>query len=667
MKVATVFKIIGGLAVLAVASVVAGLAALQAIDINDFKAEIETMAAEATGRTVSIEGNLDLDLSLTPSLNMSNVRLGNADWGVKKPMMVLQNLKAKVDLQSLLSGKLNVDYFVIDGLTLILQTDGKGRANWEFEGQDPGMAAAKSTTGLDIVPRVQDIRLNNIDLTYIDGATKSRFHVVLDKIDVQAETYDRPMSIQMQATYNAVVLHVKSNLGSLKHLLGKEGKVFPVDLDIQAKGLSLKIKGGVEQPSAGMAVNANIKAKITNMATISKLAGLDLSMLNKVEAAFNVKGSGTRYGFSAIDVLVDGTDLAGNLDIDLTNRRPRLSGNLSSQMVRVPEFSKNADAPKSDKVFSTDPLVFDALHLVDLDVTYAAKLISLKPLPLSNVNAHVKLNKGRLELKPFSVNLGGGAFSGSVNIDGAAKKPKLSANLKIQKLDVGHLVQVFDFGDLVELKLDGKVDVKATDVSSTRALVSSLNGNIEFSAKDGEIKDKAIEGLGVTVISCLVARLPINNGDVVAKTLVLGTPAFDATITGNIDLPGERLHLTITPQAKSTSLSSFAVPIRLKGSLREPYIGLDAGEVVAGTVGNVLKAPASLVVDVLRAVTQTKHKDACVEALKKAKEPLKKQKTPEKKPQKKPEPKNDTPSKKIKSTGDPVKDLGNIYKGLFGK
>ncbi|PHS77050.1 MAG: hypothetical protein COB59_09915 [Rhodospirillaceae bacterium] len=665
MKVATVFKIIGALAVLAIAAVVATIGILQSIDFNNFKAEVEAMAAEATGRDVTIEGDLDLVLSLTPSLNMSGVRLGNAEWGVKKPMMVLQNLKAKVDLQSLLSGKLNVDYFVIDGLTLILQTDGKGRANWEFEGQEADVAATKSSTGLDIVPQVQDIRLNNIDLTYIDGASKRRFHVLLDKINVQAETYDSPMAIQMQATYNAVILNVNSNLGSLKHLIGKEGKVFPVDLDIQAKGLSLNVKGGVEQPSAGMTVNARIQANVSNMSTLSKLAETDLSALQNIKAGFDVFGSGTRYSLSAIDVLVDGTDLSGKLDIDLTNRRPRLSGTLSSQMVRVPETSPKTK--KSEKIFTTDPLEFDALHLVDLDVSYAAKLISLKPLLLSNLKAQVKLNKGRLDIKTFSVNLGGGALLGAVKVDGASKKPKLYANLKIQNLDVGHLVEVFDFGDLLDLKLDGKVNVQASNASSTRALVSSLNGDIEFSAKNGEIKDKAIEGLGVTVISCLVGRLPIENGDVVAKTVVLGTPAFDATVTGNIDLPGERLHLTISPQAKTTSLSSFAVPVRLKGSLKEPYIGLDAGEVVAGTVGNVLKAPAGLVVDVLRAVTKTKYKDACAEALKKAKEPSSRQNTPEKKPEKKPEPKKDPPSKKLKSTGDPVKDLGNIYEGLFGK
>jgi len=613
MKPKIWLKVFGALVVLAVASVVAVTAVLKSIDFNNFRTDVEALAKSATGRDVTIAGDLGFVVSMSPSLNMSDVTVSNAPWGVDQPMIVLKNLQAKVDLLSLLKGQLDVDYFVVDGLKLILQTDGKGRANWEFDGSMNDIAPRLTSAGLAIVPHVRDVRLKNVDLTYIDGATQARFHTTLESVNMKAETLDSPMMANIKATYNGVNVDIQSRMGSLRHLIGStESGAFPVDLALNAKGLNVKVKGGVEQPSLGMKVDAGIEVSVGDMNTVAQLVGADLPAVKALKARFNVSGSGTRYALSAIDIKADGSDLTGNIDVDLSTQRPHFSGTLNSKTLDVASIMPpDHDTGAQTRFFSTDPLPLDILQNANVDLLISVKKIVIKSLAPSNVRARVTLDNGRLNMRPVNFSIGGGAIQGGVKISGTGKTQKFVADINLKGVDIGKIAKSLGYGDLVRLKLDGKVDVSAQGESSL-ALASNLNGSIAVFGRDGRINEGTISGLGVTTIRCLIGRLRIKNGEVTPEMVLLDTPAFEAQVTGNIDLPGERLHLTVTPKAKSTSLASFAVPVRIKGTLSKPYIGVDAKDVIVGTVGNIVKAPVGVLVDILSAITNTKAKDPCI-------------------------------------------------------
>lgn len=612
-------KVLGLLVVVVVAGVVAGVSVLKSMNFNDFKKDIEILAKDATGRDVSIRGDLKLNISLAPSLNMSDVTVGNAPWGGPEPMIVLKNLKAKVDLASLLSGVVDVNYFVVDGLSLVLETDGKGKANWEFEGEDGARTQVQSSGGLSIIPRVHDVRLNNVDLTYIDGATQSRLKVKLDKMNVKAETYDSPMGLDVKAVYAGVNFDVQSQLGSLKHLIGTKGGAFPVHLTVKAKGLSLKIDGGVEQPQTGMNVDVQVVAEISNMDTVSQLAGTDLSLLKSVKAKMRVTGHGTTYTFSDLNMKAAGSDMAGKVAVDLAQKRLKVSGALRSNVLNVDALRgpKKSSQTPSSKVFTTTPISLQALKSVDLDVSYTAKQIVLKPFDISTLKARAKLTAGRLDVSTFKAKVDGGDVGGRLVLNGSQPTPSVSVDLSLNDLDVGRILVDFGVGKWASLKVNGHVKA-ISQGRSTQSMASNLNGSVRLQGRGGRIFDGAIEGLGATVINCFVGRLPIKNGEVSAKTVLLDTPAFGAQVTGNIDLPGERLHLTVVPKAKTTSLASFAVPVRIKGTLKAPYIGFDATEAVAGTVGNIVKAPIGVLLDIFGISAANQKKAPCVQALEQA-------------------------------------------------
>jgi len=117
--------ILGIIAVLAVALVVAGVAILKSLDFNDYRALIAENVKEATGRDLVIEGNLDLQISLTPSVAVDGVKFANAAWGSSPEMMTMESFAAEVELIPLLSGDVQVKRIVLQGVDVLLETDNR--------------------------------------------------------------------------------------------------------------------------------------------------------------------------------------------------------------------------------------------------------------------------------------------------------------------------------------------------------------------------------------------------------------------------------------------------------------------------------------------------------------------------------------------------------------
>ena len=125
-------KILSVLVVLLIAGLAAGIAILKSIDFNEYRGLITQIAKEQTGRDLIISASLNLELSLNPAVAVEGVTFANASWGTRKEMASLKRLAAEVELLPLLSGDIRIKRVVLEGLDLLLETDAKGRANWEI-------------------------------------------------------------------------------------------------------------------------------------------------------------------------------------------------------------------------------------------------------------------------------------------------------------------------------------------------------------------------------------------------------------------------------------------------------------------------------------------------------------------------------------------------------
>src|SRR5688572_7098829 len=91
-----------------VAVIVIGIAvAVMTFDVGQYKGTIEAQAKAATGRNVSI-GDIEMGLSLSPTIVLTDVKVANAAWGSRPEMVILPRIEVHTKLVPLLFGTVNL-------------------------------------------------------------------------------------------------------------------------------------------------------------------------------------------------------------------------------------------------------------------------------------------------------------------------------------------------------------------------------------------------------------------------------------------------------------------------------------------------------------------------------------------------------------------------------
>ena len=141
------FKIIF-LTLIGISVVIVAAAAIfvATFDANRYKPEIEQLVLEQTGRTLKIEGNINL--TLWPSIGAELGRTTLSDKDPKQAFVTLNSTQVSVAVIPLLAGQVLVDGITIDGLAANITRDKGGTFNFDdlIKQTDASPAVASTTT-----------------------------------------------------------------------------------------------------------------------------------------------------------------------------------------------------------------------------------------------------------------------------------------------------------------------------------------------------------------------------------------------------------------------------------------------------------------------------------------------------------------------------------------
>lgn len=113
--------------------ILAGILIPILVDPNDYKDEIAQQVYDKTGRTLTIDGDIDLSISLplSVSLDLGKVELSNAKGFADKPFARMQDASLFVSIMPLLTeNRLNIGEIKLSGLELNLIKNKQGQTNW---------------------------------------------------------------------------------------------------------------------------------------------------------------------------------------------------------------------------------------------------------------------------------------------------------------------------------------------------------------------------------------------------------------------------------------------------------------------------------------------------------------------------------------------------------
>ncbi|ADJ28930.1 AsmA family protein [Nitrosococcus watsonii] len=100
------------------------------IDPNDFKPQITAQVEKATGRELTLGGDIKLSVFPWLGVDLKDVSLSNAPGFGKAPFAKVSDMEVRVKLIPLLEKQLVMDTVVLNGLDLNLARNAQGKTNW---------------------------------------------------------------------------------------------------------------------------------------------------------------------------------------------------------------------------------------------------------------------------------------------------------------------------------------------------------------------------------------------------------------------------------------------------------------------------------------------------------------------------------------------------------
>jgi len=316
--------LLGGAAVLVVLLVVVIAAVALLVDPDDYRDVIAKGVTDATGRTLTIDGPLDLKLLPCCSLTLGPVSLGNPP-GFEAPVFAsVKGASIGIRIWPLLTQReLRVGKLALDGLdaTLIRRKD--GTTNWEFE-STPGEGGAPAESGESGLSRfeVAGIRVRDARLRWQDATTGDDY--LLEDLRLETSAIELPEPFDLEAGLRfedrragtKAELEVSGRLAPTVELDGADierlkGQLTLTGKDLPAKRIAVKLaaaSGRVEADQELRAMLESLDAEISaerlegvkSAAAKLALGGVSLTAANATTlAAARVEGEVTAEGVAA--------------------------------------------------------------------------------------------------------------------------------------------------------------------------------------------------------------------------------------------------------------------------------------------------------------------------------------------------------------------------------
>lgn len=605
-KALKIFIIVVPLIVVALA--VIAVVILMNMDFNQYKPLIAEETRKATGRDLVIAGDLELEISLTPAVSVAGVTLSNAEWGARPEMIKVERFEAQISVIPVLFGVIDVKRVVLIGADILLEVDKKGRTNFvlappgaESPKKQEEAPAPKEVAGGSgpTIPVVREVVVRDSRLTYTDATAGASHSVAIDTLTVSGDGPDAPIELLYEGSYNKAAIKLTGTFGSPNDLMA--GRPLPVDLALEAGGANITVKGKVAEPMAAKGIDLAVSVGGNELGDLSVLAGTEVPRLGAYSLSAAITGDpASALNLVGIKGAVAGSDLAGDVTVKLSGKRPFIDARLSSDKIDLTALGGAAGggaaagsaqpATKSTRVFPNDPLPLEGLRTVDARLKLRAKTIIAAGARLRNTDVGLSLKGGNLNIKPLKAGIADGAISGAINLDGRTKTAKLAIDTTLSKVDLYKLLKELQLTEDVEGRANIDIDVSGRG-ASVRAIMASLNGKAGVLMGKGRMKDTFMQSMlggsgqllnqvldkgqkGYTVVECAVSDFRIKNGIATAKALYLDLETRGIIGEGTVNLRKEALDLTIDPR-KKRSMGKAVLPVRITGTFLAPKYQID--------------------------------------------------------------------------------------------
>ncbi|HEX9144892.1 MAG TPA: AsmA family protein, partial [Candidatus Binatia bacterium] len=140
---------------------------------NDLKQYVSAGITKATGRKLTIDGDIKVDLGWISTVRASQIRFENASWSQHPQMAEIGSLDLQVDLWQLFKWRLVFPTVSVSQVKVFLEKNAQGKANWDFGGLVPATVPENRTQ----VPVIEKLIVKDGTLVFTNQETRAQLEL----------------------------------------------------------------------------------------------------------------------------------------------------------------------------------------------------------------------------------------------------------------------------------------------------------------------------------------------------------------------------------------------------------------------------------------------------------------------------------------------------------
>ena len=529
------FKILGiAVGVVVLLLVVVAVAVSLLFDPNDYKDDITAAVQNATGRQLTLDGDLELALFPTIRIAVGAASLSNAPGFGDEPMARIGSATLSLGLWPLLAQRIEISQARLQGLELNLARNRNGANNWQDLSGGAAPAADAPAADGGGVPAGLELGVGAIDIedahiVWNDASTGSRWE--LTNFALTAEDFgvgERfPLQMQFALAGADVAVQVAADMQATLALADNEyrldelgvtvdgsGAGWPggpsqaalsfeslvanlADETLELNGLTLEFLGITMAGSlSGQRLMSNLA--LTGAVDIREfvprdvlerfevdVATADDSVLTRASAKANLLYNSSQIGLRDMQLMLDDSTLTGRVALE----GERITYDLTVDDINVDRYlppSEQADAPAEEGSLDEVDLPLEVLRTLDARGELKFGQAKFSGLTLTNAAFALNAGNGAVRLTP-SAQLYGGRLAGDIRVQVEADAARMNIEQNLDDVNLAALGQ-----DLLGSQdITGTGDVRLNLVTAGQNLGEmrrGLDGDVAFTVANGSLE-----------------------------------------------------------------------------------------------------------------------------------------------------------------------------------
>jgi len=348
-------------------------------------------------------------------VTFSDLRIANATWGSVPEMVNIGYFSARIDVRSLLHGKLRYENLRIRDATIVLERNPAGIGNWKFPAGGLGALAVVPRSRTQF-PTLIDFALARALVTY--RTTSGRIlRIAMDRMLSHTADDKAPITLQVDGAYNDVAATLDAVMQSGTVL--RDARVpYGAKLTLSGDATKAAFDGTMMEPLDFDGVQGPLTLNAPTLDGLLKMFGMTETANLPWAIAGNLKRERDDWSLSKVSGNLAKSSFAGSLSLHENGRgKPDdISADLDSKALDVDAIQSQIGDGKTAPDLASLPLQMEITG-VNLAAKLSSDEVKLAAMHFGALQFDGRLLDGNVTLRSLAFALADGTFhaAGSLN------------------------------------------------------------------------------------------------------------------------------------------------------------------------------------------------------------------------------------------------------------